>query len=149
MHVSNGGNDLAGVVAISASAGGVEALTQLAAGLSTDLPYTFLIALHSPKPADALFPTLPATAANAGLLDYQVTAADVGTILGELPQREIDETDPDPDTALNLEHRFAMAAGHGPMHRRYTQFADETEQALAVLSERRGGVPTHSGAVGD
>lgn len=181
------------------------------------------------KPEDALFPTLPSTAANAGVLDYQVTAADVGTILGELAQREIDETDPDPDTALDLENRIAMAsqfateldaeelgpasgytcpdcngslvavsegnfrcrvghawspdsllaarndevetalwvalrslrekaglarrlaerAGHGPMHRRYTQIADETEQALAVLSERLGDVHTRPGAIGD
>lgn len=337
MHVSNEGSDLAGVVAIGASAGGVEALTHLAAGLSTDLPYAFLIALHWPpaapsvlarilnrsgplaavtaeqgcelkpahlyvaipdhhllvanhrivlsrgptenghrpainalfrsvavdfgvraigvllsgvlddgvrglaaiharggvtigqKPEDALFPTLPATAANAGVLDYQVTAADVGTILGELAEREIDETDPDPDTSLELENRIAMAsqfateldaeelgpasgytcpdcngslvmvseadfrcrvghawspdsllaarndevetalwvalrslrekaglsrrlaerAGHGPMHQRYTRIADETEQALAVLSERLGDVHTRPGAVSD
>lgn len=38
--------DLGGVVAIGASAGGVEALSQMAAGLSTDLPYAFLVTLH-------------------------------------------------------------------------------------------------------
>lgn len=337
MHVSNEGSDLAGVVAIGASAGGVEALTQLAAGLTADLPYAFLIAVHLPpaapsvlarilnrsgplaavtaeqgcelkpahmyvaipdhhllvadhrillsrgptenghrpainalfrsvavdfgaraigvllsgvlddgvrgleairarggvtigqKPEDALFSALPATAANAGVLDYQVTAANVGTLLGDLAQREIDPTEPDPDPALDLENRIAMAsqfataldaeelgaasgytcpdcngslatvsegnfrcrvghawspdsllaarnnevetalwvalrslrekaglarklaerAGHGPMHGRYTQIADETEQALAVLSERLAVVPTRPGALGD
>lgn len=39
---------LRGVVAIGASAGGVEALSRLAAGLSEDLPYAFLIVLHMP-----------------------------------------------------------------------------------------------------
>jgi two-component system chemotaxis response regulator CheB len=40
--------DLHGVVAIGASAGGVEALSNLAAGLSPDLPYAYLMTLHLP-----------------------------------------------------------------------------------------------------
>ena len=42
---------LRGVGAVSASTAGVEALTQLAAGLSDDLPYAVLIALHLPPNA--------------------------------------------------------------------------------------------------
>ena len=44
---------LRGVVAVGASAGGVEALTKLAAGLPEDLPYAFLITLHLPADAGA------------------------------------------------------------------------------------------------
>lgn len=42
------------VVAVGASAGGVEALTQFAAGLSPDLPYAILIALHMPPEAPSV-----------------------------------------------------------------------------------------------
>lgn len=44
--VSNGVKQPLGVIAIGASAGGVEALKQLAAGLRTDLPYAVLVTLH-------------------------------------------------------------------------------------------------------
>lgn len=53
MHVTNKDGGPAGVVAIGASAGGVEALTQLAGGLSSDLPYAFVIAVHMPAGADS------------------------------------------------------------------------------------------------
>ena len=39
----------AGVVAVGASAGGVEALTAVAAGLPEDLPYALLVVLHMPS----------------------------------------------------------------------------------------------------
>lgn len=44
-------HDLRGVVAIGASAGGVEAVSNLAAGLSPDLPYAYLVTLHLPPSA--------------------------------------------------------------------------------------------------
>ncbi|MFV8319145.1 chemotaxis protein CheB [Mycobacterium sp. 23] len=335
--MTNIDGDLAGVVAIGASAGGVEALTRLVGGLSADLPYAFLVALHMPpaapsvlarilnrsgplaavtaeqgcelkpahlyvavpdhhllvaghrillsqgptenghrpainalfrsvavgfgaraigvllsgvlddgvrgleairarggttigqEPDDALFPALPSAAADAGVLDQQVAAADIGNVLRELALREVDDTDPDPDAALELENRIAMAsrfgteftaenlgpasgytcpdcngslvtvsegsfrcrvghawsqesllaargdevetalwvalrslrekadlartlaerAGRGPMRRRYTQIADETDRALAVLSERLTDVHIPQGAVDD
>ena len=43
-----------GVVAVGASAGGVEALTALAAGLPADLPYAVLITLHMPPGAPSV-----------------------------------------------------------------------------------------------
>lgn len=43
-----GGGAPLGVVAVGASAGGVEALTRMAANLPTDLPYAILVALHIP-----------------------------------------------------------------------------------------------------
>jgi len=46
--------DLRGVVAIGASAGGVQALSTLAAGLSRDLPYAYLMVLHVPAGAPSI-----------------------------------------------------------------------------------------------
>jgi two-component system, chemotaxis family, protein-glutamate methylesterase/glutaminase len=62
-----------GVVAVGASAGGVEALTQFAAGLPADLPYAILIVLHMPANAPSVLPKiidrsgpLPAVSATNG-----------------------------------------------------------------------------------
>jgi two-component system chemotaxis response regulator CheB len=43
-----------GVVAVGASAGGVEALTEFATGLPADLPYSILVALHMPSNAPSV-----------------------------------------------------------------------------------------------
>lgn len=207
-----------GVVAIGASAGGVEALSNVAAGLSPDLPYAYLVALHIPpgapsilarivdrhgplpaitaehgaklepahiyvarpdrhllvdddhvvlsqgptenghrpainalfrsvavnfgpravgvllsgvlddgvrgmeairsrggftigqSPEDALFPAMPTNAHNAGVLDRQVPAAEIGAVLKELSQRELKGVDMEPDAAMELENRIAMMA---------------------------------------
>jgi two-component system chemotaxis response regulator CheB len=208
--------DLRGVVAIGASAGGVEALSSLAAGLLPEVPYAYLITLHIPadapstlarivdrsgplpavaaedgahlqpghiyvgspdrhllvcdhrvmlsqgpkenghrpainalfrsvalaagpraigvllsgvlhdgvlglaairsrggttigqSPEDALFPALPTHARDAGLLDYQVAAAEIGGLLKELSLREIEEPTIEPDLRMELENRIAM-----------------------------------------
>src|SRR5665213_1010310 len=71
------GNGLRAVVAIGASAGGVEALSRLAAGLPTDLPYAYLMTLHIPAGAPSILARivdrsapLPAvTAENGGTLE--------------------------------------------------------------------------------
>ena len=325
MQGTNGEDELRGVVAIGASAGGVEALSRLAGGLSTDMPYAYLMALHVPagapsilariinrsgplpavtpengtklepahiyvstpdrhllvsdhrvvlsqgptenghrpainalfrsvaltfgpravgvllsgvlddgvlglaairsrggttlgqSPEDALFPAMPLNARNAGVLDHEANAADMGSLLKELAQREIQELNMEPDARMELENRIAMtsrystdfdtqelgpasgytcpdcngslvsigeghfrcrvghawtpdallnarddevegalwvalrslqekaklsrqladnAAGHGLLHRRYSALAEETERALAVLSDR-------------
>ena len=217
IDATNGNGDLRGVVAIGASAGGVEALSRLAAGLSPDVPYTYLMVLHVPadapsilarivdrsgplpsvtaehgatlrrghiyvgspnrhllvaenrtllsegptekghrpainalfrsvalafvprtigvllsgvlddgvlglaairarggttigqSPEDALFPGMPISARDAGVLDRQAAAADIGAILKELSHREIEELDMGPDVAMEFENRIAMA----------------------------------------
>ncbi|OBG32708.1 chemotaxis protein CheB [Mycobacterium sp. E3198] len=211
-------NGLRGVVAIGASAGGVEALSRLAASLSPDLPYAYLMVLHVPAgapsvlariidrcgplparaaqdgaplepghiyvgtpdrhllvadhrvllsqgptenghrpainalfrsvavtfghraigvllsgvlddgvlglaairsrggttigqaPGDALFAALPTNARDAGVLDRQAAAADIGAVLKELSQKEIEDPIMEPDAALDLENRIAMTA---------------------------------------
>ena len=72
--VASGGNgELGGLVAIGASAGGVEALARLAAGLSSDVPYAYLVTLHIPADAPSVLARivdrsgpLPAVAAEDG-----------------------------------------------------------------------------------
>lgn len=216
INATNGNDSLRGVVAIGASAGGVEALSRLAAGLSADLPYAYLIVLHLPpgapsvltriidrsgplpavtaedgaplepgriyvappdrhllvggdrvvlsqgptenghrpainalfrsvavaygsraigvllsgvlddgvlglaairsrggttigqSPADAAFPALPTNAQAAGVLDRQAAAADIGAVLKELSQEEIEDPIMEPDAALDIENRIAM-----------------------------------------
>ncbi|HYZ67773.1 MAG TPA: chemotaxis protein CheB, partial [Mycobacterium sp.] len=72
MASNNNGAPL-GVVAVGASAGGVEALSEVAAGLPADLPYAVLIALHLPPSAPSVLARivdrhgpLPAVAATDG-----------------------------------------------------------------------------------
>ncbi|KZS57418.1 protein-glutamate methylesterase [Mycobacterium kansasii] len=211
-------SNLRGVVAVGASAGGVEALRSLAAGLSPDLPYAYLVTLHLPPgapsvlariidrsgplpavaaehgaplrvgqiyvarpdrhllvgeqcvllshgptenghrpainalfrsaaltygpraigvllsgvlddgvlglaairsrsgttigqtPEDALFSSMPTNARNAGVLDREAAAAEIGSVLKELSHREIKEVTMEPDIALELENRIAMAS---------------------------------------
>jgi two-component system, chemotaxis family, protein-glutamate methylesterase/glutaminase len=218
INAANESGDLCGVVAIGASAGGVEALSSVAAGLSPDVPYAYVMALHIPagapsilariidrsgplpavaaeddaslqpahiyvarpdhhllvvdhrvvlsqgpkenghrpainalfrsvalvfgpraigvllsgvlddgvlglsairsrggvtigqSPEDALFPTLPTNARDAGVLDRQAAAADIGVVLKELAQREIEESTMEPDVRMELENRIAMAS---------------------------------------
>jgi two-component system, chemotaxis family, protein-glutamate methylesterase/glutaminase len=205
-----------GVVAVGASAGGVEALTNFAANLPTDLPYAILAALHMPPsapsvlakiidrsgplpavsardgqpleaghiyvgvpdrhllvhdhrvilsegptenghrpainalfravalnfgqhaigilmsgvlddgvygigdirarggttivqdPRDALFPAMPANAMQAGVVEHHAAAADMGALLKQLAERDIEERDMEPDPTMELENRIAM-----------------------------------------
>lgn len=207
---------LQGVVAIGASAGGVEALSNLAAGLSPDVPYAYLMVLHVPagapsilariidrsgplpavaaqrgaalepgriyvgvpdrhllvadhrvlltqgptenghrpainalfrsvalnfgpraigvllsgvlddgvlglgairsrggttigqSPEDALFPAMPTNAVDASVVDRQSPAAGIGAVLKELSHREIEDSDMERDSAMELENRIAM-----------------------------------------
>jgi two-component system, chemotaxis family, protein-glutamate methylesterase/glutaminase len=212
------GDRLRGVVAVGASAGGVEALTEFASGLPADLPCAVLIALHIPptapsvlasiidrsgplpavsaadgdkleagkivvavpdrhiliddhrvvltegpsenghrpainalfrsvalssghtsiavvlsgmlddgvagaaaikarggitvaqRPADAVFPAMPQNAINAGVIDYQAAATEIGPLLAQLADREFEERAMEPDARLELENRIAMGS---------------------------------------
>lgn len=82
--------DLRGVVAIGASAGGVEALSNLAAGLSPDTPYAYLMVLHMPAGAPSILARiidrsgpLPAVAAEHG------AALEPGHIYVSIPDRHL------------------------------------------------------------
>lgn len=205
-----------GVVAVGASAGGVEALSQLAAGLPPDLPYAVLVTLHLPAnspsvlprildragplpavaatdgariepgciyvavpdrhlltrnhhivlsegptenghrpainalfrsvavsfgaravsvllsgvlddgtrgsaairarggttiaqdPDDAMFPPMPTSAIDAGVIDHIVPATQVGALLTRLAERTIEDREMEPDPQLDLENRIAM-----------------------------------------
>lgn len=73
MHVNGEVGDTCGVVAVGASAGGVEAMTTLAAGLCAELPYAYLMVLHMPARAPSVLAgiidragPLPATTAEDG-----------------------------------------------------------------------------------
>jgi two-component system chemotaxis response regulator CheB len=74
----------------------------------------------SQSPEDALFPAMPTNAAQAGVVDRQSPAADVGAVLKELSHREIEDPDMERDSAMELENRIAM------MSRFATDFDTET-----------------------
>jgi two-component system chemotaxis response regulator CheB len=74
IDATNEDDGLRGVVAIGASAGGVEALSRLAAGLSADLPYAYVVVLHIPAGAPSILARiidrsgpLPAITADLGV----------------------------------------------------------------------------------
>ena len=78
------------MIAVGASAGGVEALIQLAAGLSRDLPYAVLVVLHVPSSAPSV---LAQIMDRAGPISA-VTAADgttleAGRIYAAVPDRHL------------------------------------------------------------
>lgn len=57
---------------------------------------------------DALFPELPAKARDAGVLDRQAAAAEIGEVLKQLSQREVKEPELQPDAQMELANRIAM-----------------------------------------
>jgi two-component system, chemotaxis family, protein-glutamate methylesterase/glutaminase len=62
------------------------------------------------SPQDALFAALPTNARDAGVLDRQAAAADIGAVLKELSQKGIEDPPMDADVVLELENRIAMSS---------------------------------------
>ncbi|MFZ1176445.1 MAG: chemotaxis protein CheB, partial [Mycobacterium sp.] len=60
------------------------------------------------EPTDALFPDLPRNALKAGVADHTVVAKEIGSVLGQLADRNIEEQGMDPDRRLELENQIAM-----------------------------------------
>jgi two-component system, chemotaxis family, protein-glutamate methylesterase/glutaminase len=60
------------------------------------------------EPTDALFPDLPGIALAAGVADYMVAAKDIGGLLVQLADRDVEEQVMDPDGRLELENQIAM-----------------------------------------
>jgi two-component system, chemotaxis family, protein-glutamate methylesterase/glutaminase len=101
-QATNGDDGLRCVVAIGASAGGVEALSNLAAGLSPDVPYAYLMVLHVPAGAPSILARivnrsgpLPAVAAEHG------GALEPGRIYVSSPDRYL----------LVADHRIVLSQG--------------------------------------
>ncbi|CAN5840670.1 chemotaxis protein CheB [soil metagenome] len=59
-------------------------------------------------PADALFPAMPLNAIEGGQVDHQSAAADIGQLLRRFTDRQVQETDMEPDASMELENRIAM-----------------------------------------
>lgn len=59
-------------------------------------------------PDDALFPAMPTNAIEAGVADHQCAAADIGALLENLAEQEIEDPAMEPDRMLELENRIAM-----------------------------------------
>ncbi|MGH3967188.1 MAG: chemotaxis protein CheB, partial [Mycobacterium sp.] len=90
------------VVAVGASAGGVEALTHFAAGLRPDLPYAVLVALHMPAGAPSVLARimdrsgpLPAVQAVHG------APVEAGTIYVAIPNHHL----------MVYDHRLVLSEG--------------------------------------
>jgi two-component system chemotaxis response regulator CheB len=60
------------------------------------------------RPDDAAYPAMPQNAINAGVVDHQSAAADIGALLQRLAHRQIEERHMDRDYLTELENRIAM-----------------------------------------
>lgn len=61
------------------------------------------------SPRDALFPAMPRTAIEAGVVDHQVAAGEVGSLLMRLADRTFEEPKMNRDASMDLENHIAMA----------------------------------------
>ncbi|ORB15865.1 chemotaxis protein CheB [Mycobacterium noviomagense] len=61
------------------------------------------------SPSDALFSAMPQNAIDAGVIDTEVSAPEVGGLLKQLADREFEGHEMEPDARMELENRIAMA----------------------------------------
>jgi two-component system chemotaxis response regulator CheB len=61
------------------------------------------------SPRDALFPAMPFNAIEAGVIDHQAAAGEVGALLTQLADRAFEEREMKHDARMELENRMAMA----------------------------------------
>jgi two-component system chemotaxis response regulator CheB len=62
------------------------------------------------QPGDALYPTMPINALQAGVADHEASAYEMGRLLMKLAEREVKEIDMDRDTQMELENRIATGS---------------------------------------
>ncbi|HWT48466.1 MAG TPA: chemotaxis protein CheB [Mycobacterium sp.] len=60
------------------------------------------------EPTDAQFPDLPRNAVKAGVADHAVAAKEIGDLLAQLADQDVEEQGMDPDGRLDLENQIAM-----------------------------------------
>ncbi len=58
---------------------------------------------------DALFSAMPQNAIDANVIDNEMPAAEVGALLKQLADRDLQDREMEPDTRMELENRIAMA----------------------------------------
>ncbi|WP_445168792.1 chemotaxis protein CheB [Mycolicibacterium sp. Dal123E01] len=118
---------LQGVVAVGASAGGVEALVRFAGGLPEDLPYAVLVALHVPASAPSALAgivdragPLPATTAVDG------ERLEPGHVYVAVPNRHL------------LAHRGRVVVSKGPSENGHRPAINALFRSVAVNYQHRG-----------
>ena len=127
-----------GVVAVGASAGGVEALTRFAAGLPADLPFAILVVLHMPPNAPSVLAQiidrsgpLPAVAAT------QDAKLEAGRIYVAVPDRHL----------LVQDHSVALS--QGPTESGYRPAVNALFRSVALMCGRRAVGVLLSGVLDD
>jgi two-component system chemotaxis response regulator CheB len=132
------GSNPVNVVAVGASAGGVEALTRFAAGLPPDLPYAVLVTLHLPSRAPSVLARildrngpLPATEASDG------APLQPGTIRVAVPDRHL----------LVYNHRVTLS--QGPTENGHRPAINSLFRSVAVSIGRRAVSVLLSGVLDD
>jgi two-component system chemotaxis response regulator CheB len=63
------------------------------------------------QPTNALFPAMPLNALQAGVIDHEVAAADLGSLLMRLAERDIEERHMEPDARIELRTTSRWAGG--------------------------------------
>jgi two-component system, chemotaxis family, protein-glutamate methylesterase/glutaminase len=63
------------------------------------------------SPTDALFPAMPGSAIEDGVIDHEVAATGVGGLLKQLADRVFEKREMDGDARMELENRIAMERG--------------------------------------